>query len=168
MTQLGRALRILHVMLSRLTVVLVATITATATPALARDSTWLLCKGIGTHGAGNDQEKTYIAASLLEHRGAADRDLGVTLIYGDHVARGAIVGTQKVQFIGKATALKLANIGKKTTAFTGTALLANDMTSFTLKGTIDFTFGDDPKAKPLPFEAKLACDELDSMAIGHP
>ena len=35
-------------MLSRLTVVLL--LVATAGPAFARDSTWLLCKGVGTHG----------------------------------------------------------------------------------------------------------------------
>ena len=138
---------------------------ATATPALARDSTWLLCKGVGTHGAANDKEKIYIAASLLEHRGAADRDLGVTMIYGDHVTRGAIVGTEKAQFIGKATTLNLSNVDKKGTAFTGTALLGNDMKSFALKGTIDFTFGDDPKAKQEPFEAKLACEELDNQKL---
>ena len=141
---------------------------ATATPALARDSTWLLCKGIATHGAGADRETTYIAASLLEHRGAADRDLGVTVIYGDHVTRGAIVGTEKAQFLGKATALKLVSVDKNTNVFTGTALLASDMRWFTLKGTIDFTFGDDPKEKQVPFEAKLQCEKLDSVAIGHP
>jgi hypothetical protein len=147
----------------------VALTLATAAPAFARDSTWLLCKGIGTHGAGADAEKTYIVASLLEHRGAVDRDLGVTLIYGDHVTRGAIVGKANATFMDKAAALKLANVdGKRANAFTGTGMLAGDLTAFTLDGTLDFTFGDDAKAKPAPFKAKLTCEPLDDQAIGKP
>lgn len=146
----------------KLTIALV--LTATAATSYAKDSTWLLCKGVGVQA---DKTKTYIVASLLEHRGVADRDLGVTVIYGDHVTRGAIVGKAAAPFSGKPTALKLANVGKAGTAFTGTATLADDMTTFSLKGSIDFTFGDDPKAKPQGFEAKLTCEALDDAAIGH-
>lgn len=56
---------------------------------------------------------------------------------------------------------------KKGNAFTGTAMLSADFKTFTVKGTIDFTFGDDPKAKQVSFEAKLSCEQLDDQAIGH-
>ena len=130
--------------------------------ASAKDSTWLLCKGVATHGDGT---KTYVVASLLEHRGAADRDLDVTLIYGAHTARGAIVGTAKAPFLGKATAVKLAS--KRPATFAGTLALATDMTSVALDGKLDDTFGDDAKAKPTTMTAKLACEVLDDAAIGH-
>lgn len=154
-------------MLTKLMLGSVLVTLAASSAAYARDSAWLLCKGTGEHGTGADKEKTYLAASLLEHRGTEDRDLGVTLIYGDHVMRGAIVGTKTVSFSGKAAPLKLAHVDKKGNAFTGTAMLSADLKTFTLKGTIDFTFGDDPKAKQAPFEAKLACEQLDDQAIGH-
>lgn len=141
----------------KLTIALV--LAATTATSYAKDSTWLLCKGVGEQA---DKTKTYIVASLLEHRSPTDRDLGVTVIYGDHVTRGVLHGTP---FTGKE--LNLANVGKPGTAFTGTATLSDDMKTFALKGSIDFAFGDDPKGKPQAFTAKLACEALDDAAIGH-
>jgi hypothetical protein len=141
---------------------IVVAIAAVATPAFARDSAWLVCKGVGTH----DKEKSYFVASLLEHRSASgsDRDLEVALIYGVHIAHGAIVAKP---FESKAQAVKLATVDTKKTAFTGTALMSEDFKTFTLKGQLDFTFGDDPKAKTEAFDAKLTCEQLDDQAIGH-
>lgn len=48
-------------------------ITTSSRIAIAGDSGWLLCKGIATHGTGNDTEKAPVVASLLEYR-AADGD----------------------------------------------------------------------------------------------
>lgn len=41
------------------------------------------------------------------------------------------------------------------------------MTAFTLAGKLDITFGADPKARPARLDAKLACEPLDDLAIGH-
>ena len=45
--------------------------------------------------------------------------------------------------------------------------LGAGMTSLDLEGTIDPAFGVDPKAKRVPFTAKLTCETLDDLAIGH-
>lgn len=142
-------------------------ILATATPALASDSTWLLCKGTGVHGVKGDETKTNIVASLHEHRAAGGRDLAVTLIYGVHVSTGDEQGKtlgKDEDVVGKVAALKLAT-AKKRTVFTGTGELATDMKTYTLKGKIDFTFGDDPKEPQVPFTAKLTCEQLDDASL---
>lgn len=148
----------------------IALCTAAAVPSIAHagDSTWLLCKGIGMQGAKPHVTKTYFAASLLEHRGSdgSSRDLGVTLMYGDHVNRGVIQGKTSGDFQAKAVPFKAASTaGKSPTTFTGTAQLGKDMKSFTLTGNIDWTFGDDPKAERIPFTAKLTCETLDDLSI---
>jgi len=47
----------------------------------------------------------------------------------------------------------------------GTGELALDMKTFTLEGTIDPTYAQDPKVKQVPITAKLACELLDEQAI---
>ena len=145
----------------------VALVVATTAPAAARDSTWLLCKGVSERGT-KDKEKAWLVASVFEHRGATDRDLDVTLLYGSHVMSGTIVGGKSVAFVDKAAGVKLvATEGKKTTPFSGTVKLSGDFHTLTLTGDYDITFGSDPKAKPERLEAKLACEQLDDQAIGH-
>jgi len=46
----------------------IALVALATSPALARDSTWLVCKGVADHGAAPDVDKTYLVASVLEHR----------------------------------------------------------------------------------------------------
>jgi hypothetical protein len=136
----------------------------------AGDSTWLLCRGIAEHGAGADRQKTHMVASLHEHRGAKGdgRDLSVTLIYGDHVGRGEVIGKDGGDEVGKQVPVKLSSIdGKKRPVFTGTSELAQDMNTVTLTGSIDWTFGQDAKAKMVPFSGKLNCKQLDDQAIGQ-
>ena len=142
-------------------------IITTSSLAYARDSTWLLCKGIGEHGAGGDKTKTHIVVNLLEHRAPTgdSRDLSVTLIYGAHVNVGEMIG-KKGEFFGKAAPLTVSNIAAKPrVTFSGTGELATNTRSFTLKGSIDPTFGMDPKQPLVPFSVKLVCEELDDMAI---
>jgi hypothetical protein len=136
--------------------------------ASAGDSTWLLCKGIGEHGA-KDVTKTHIVASLHEHRGTGGRDLSVTLIYGVHLNRGDILGKslgKDADVIGKSAPLKLTSVASKgKVVFNGTGELAKDMKTFTLKGSLDGTYAQDPKPTMEPFAAKLACEVLDDLAI---
>jgi hypothetical protein len=138
---------------------------ATASPALAKDSTWLVCKGIATHGTGADADKTFFVANVLEHRApsGSDRELRVSLIYGDRVSRGVIAKAES----GKAGKLETRNVdGKHGVIFTGTAQLDDAMSSFAITGTLDDTYGD---AKPdrHPLTATLSCEALDDQAIGH-
>jgi hypothetical protein len=138
-------------------------ITILPTVAYAGDSTWLSCKGIATYGDKAPRSKMYLVASLLEHRGAdgASRDLDVTLLKGSNVSVGTIRGDQS-------GALEVRNVvDKHPVTFTGTARLAEDMKTFTLAGKLDITFGSDPKAKPARLDAKLTCETLDDLAIGH-
>jgi hypothetical protein len=133
--------------------------------AFARDSTWLLCRGTGEHGTGADKQRTHVVASLHEHRAAngTDRDVAITLIYGDHVIKGTVASSAGT---GKAEAVKLSTLeGKRAVVFTGTSALAQDMHAITFAGSIDWTFG--AANKLVPFSAKLTCDELDDQAIGH-
>jgi hypothetical protein len=151
-----------HRLPAALALVIVA---AAAAPALAKDSTWLLCKGVADHGKGADADKTYFVANLLEHRASngEDRVLMVSLIYGDRVSRGTI---DKVE-TGKAGKLVTKAVdGKHAVIFTGTGTLDDAMASFTLAGTLDETYGD-AKADRQPFAATLACEALDDQAIGH-
>jgi hypothetical protein len=154
-------------MLNKVAAILVLTLMSPA--AYAGDSVWLWCKGTGDQGTATPPKRTYLGASLLEHRGATGdhRDLAVTLVYGDHVSRGAIIGQHAGEWLGKPTALVASNLsGKPSVTFTGTAELAKDMRSFTLKGSIDTSFGSDPKSKPIAYVAKLTCETLDDLAIG--
>jgi hypothetical protein len=124
--------------------------------ASARDSTWLLCRGIGEHGG----DKSHVVASLHEHRAAngTDRDVSIMLIYGEHVVNGTVANTAGT---GKAETVKLSTLeGKRVVVFTGTSALAKDMHAVTLAGSIDWSFGA-TKQKPVAFSAKLTCDELD-------
>lgn len=57
--------------------------------------------------------------------------------------------------------------GRHAVTFSGTAELATDLATFALNGTIDFTFGRDARAARVPFTAKLTCETLDDLAIGH-
>lgn len=138
-------------------------ITILPTIAYAGDATWLSCKGIATYGDKAPRSRMYLVASLLEHRGAdgASRDLDVTLLKGSNVSLGTIHGDQS-------GALEVRNvIDKHPVSFTGTARLTEDMKTFTLTGKLDITFGSDPKAKPARLDAKLTCETLDDLAIGH-
>ncbi len=136
----------------RLALVLVV---ATSGLAEARDSTWLLCQGIGDQGG----KKVHVVASLLEHRApdGQSREVAVTLVRGDRVGRGTIAGER----------LALKEIGSHREVWTGKANLSADMRAFALDGTIDAFWGDAAKPLHQPFTAKLACQELDDAAIGH-
>jgi hypothetical protein len=138
---------------------------ASPTAAHAADSTWLLCKGIADKGGG---AKSYLAANLLEHRNATGdgRDLDVTLLYGAHVMTGEILG-KTGDFMVKPVALQVTEEvdGKRVVIFTGTGRLSSDMKTFTVAGKFDFTFGREPA--PQPIMAKLRCEELNDLAIGH-
>src|SRR5450432_3028492 len=80
----------------RRTCLALALVAITAAPALAKDSTWLVCKGVAEHGAASNTSKTYFIANVLEHRAAngSDRELRVTLIYGDRVSRGTVANAE--------------------------------------------------------------------------
>ena len=67
--------------------------------------------------------------------------------------------------LGKTAPLELVVVGKNKQTFKGTATLAQDMTTFTLDGSIDPTHGQAPKAVMEPVKAKLACELLDDLAI---
>jgi hypothetical protein len=138
-------------------------ITTLSTVAHAADSTWLSCKGIATYGDKAPRSRMYLMASLLEHRAddGVSRDLDVTLIKGAHVSLGTIHGDQR-------GTLELRDvIDKHPVMFTGTASLAENMKTFTLTGKLEVTFGFDAKAKPVRVDAKLTCEALDDLAIGH-
>ena len=142
----------------RLAIVIIALL---ASPALAKDSTWLVCKGTADHGGA----KTFFVANVLEHRGSHgdDRELRVTLIYGDRVSRGVIAKTEG----GKPGKLETRAIdGKHVVIFSGTATLDDAMSSLVLAGTLDEMYGD---AKPdrQKLAATLACEALDDQAIGR-
>jgi hypothetical protein len=146
------------------------TLLASTGVAHAKDSLWLICKGVGDHGG----DKSHVVVSLHEHRGSdgATRDLDVVLIYGVHVSRGEVQGTKAGvkdgEVIGKAVPLKLSVTKPKAAdTFTGTGELTRDMKTFTMKGSIDWAFGQDPAPKPtmVSFSAKLTCELLDDQAI---
>jgi hypothetical protein len=149
-------------------ILIVVAILSSAGLAHAGDSTWLICKGISERG--KPVEKSHVVVSLLERRGAdgGSRDLSVTLIKGVHVNTGEIVGKtlKDGDVTGKVAPLKLAS-AKGKPVFTGTGELAKGMKTFTLKGSIDFAFGLDAKPTMEPFTAKLTCEVLDDLAIGH-
>ena len=149
----------------RRTLLALALLAAAAAPALAKDSTWLLCKGVADHGSGANASKTYLVASALEHRApnGSDRELRVTLVYGDRVSHGVIAKTEG----GKPGKLETRAIdGKHVVIFSGTATLDDPMTSLVLAGTLDEMYGD---AKPdrQKLAATLACEALDDQAIGR-
>ncbi|MBX3162825.1 MAG: hypothetical protein KF773_43085 [Deltaproteobacteria bacterium] len=159
--------------MSKLLLVVIA-LAGTVGSAHAGDSTWLVCKGIAERGKKGDVTKSHIVASLHEHRGAdrSSRDLNVTLIYGVHVSRGDILGStvdkKTGDVLGKAVPVKLSATpagGKPVEVFAGTADVAKDLKTFTLKGDIDFAFGLDPKPVRVPFAAKMTCELLDDLAI---
>lgn len=141
-------------------------ITSGSRLAVAGDSSWLWCKGFGDQGAKAPLTRTFFAASILEHRSAKGdtRDIGVTLVYGDHVSRGVISDADSDR-PGKLTAKSVT--GKQAVTFTGTGTLAMDLRTFTVTGKIDFDFGDVAKPTFVPFVAKLECEKLDDLSIGH-
>jgi hypothetical protein len=150
----------------------VVAILSSAGVAHAADSTWLICKGIAEHGAKGDVDKSHVVVSLHEHRGAdgGSRDLDVTLIYGVHVSRGVVIGkthgTKDGDVTGKAVPVKLSLTRTKTfETFTGTGEVSSDNKTFTMKGSVDWAFGHDPKPTMVPFSAKLTCERLDDLAI---
>ena len=153
----------------RLSIAIATAVLATSTLADARDSAWVLCKGIVDPGAGH--AKSYLVASLLEHRSdnGASRDLAVTVLYGDHVARGAILNSDDGFTDGRARPVKLTTVGTKTShpIFTGTVALTSDMKSVAMVGSLDEDYGDAAKPSLVQVTAKLACEQLDDMAIGH-
>jgi hypothetical protein len=136
----------------------------------AADSSWLVCKGVADRGTKSSLEHVYLAANLFEHRGAGGdtRDLGVTLLKGDHVGRGDIIGKRAGDFTQKAVALTVKSvIGKHEIAFTGTAQVAEDLSTITLVGKADVWMGDNGKPKLIPIVATLTCETLDDLAIGQ-
>lgn len=143
---------------------LVAALTLSSGIAAARDSTWLVCKGTATHGAGKDAEKATVVTSLLEHRAAdgASRDLEVTFLWGDRASHGTIAGKNGGDAAPKGSALRLTSLTGKPGApvLSGTAELGRDFKTFAFSGTADWAFGDDPKPTMVPVSAKLACEEL--------
>jgi hypothetical protein len=149
----------------RRTTLALTAIAAAASPALAKDSTWLVCKGVAEHGAAPDADKTFFVANVLEHRApsGSDRELRVTLIYGDRASRGVIAKAEP----NKAGKLETRDVdGKRGVIFSGTGQLDEAMTSFAITGKLDETYGD---AKPdrRPLRATLTCEALDDQAIGR-
>lgn len=148
--------------LARLAVI--AALTASSGVAAARDSTWLLCKGTATHGAGKNAEKATVVTSLLEHRAAdgESRDLEVTFVWGGRASHGTIAGKNGSDAAVKGSTLKLTSVTGTAGAvvLTGTAELATDFKRFSFSGTADWAFGDDPKPTMVPVSAKLVCEEL--------
>jgi hypothetical protein len=132
--------------------------------ASARDSTWALCRGIADLDGG---DKIHFVASIHEHRAPSGdkRDLSVTLLYGGQVSLGGIADIT----FDKPGALTTnsAVMPKQPVIFTGTGTLDKKMSMFTLKGKLDYNFGMMAKQALVGFSAKLACVELDDMAIGH-
>lgn len=126
----------------------------------AKDSLWLVCSGIAEVGA-KPSAKTHVVASMFEHRSAklGGRDVSLTLIYGDRLGRGEIVGdadiTHKLELHVKTLERKPQVL------FAGTAELVDDERALVLHGTFDR--GDGGK----PFAARLLCEEQDDDAIGH-
>lgn len=156
---------------AKLTIVVISLVTAASNVSYAGDAAWLWCKGTADRGIKPNVVTTYFAASLLEHRagrsdgGLSTRELSVTLVYGDHVGRGVIREADVDHVAGP---LEVRNIeGKHAITFTGTGDLAFDLTTFTLKGKIDFSFGFDAKPTREPFVATMSCQQLDDLAIGH-
>jgi hypothetical protein len=138
-------------------------LTATAS---AGDSSWLLCKGVGELGKKGDVDKMYFAASLVEHRdGAEGRALEVALMKGTNVSSGSYKGDGDSVY-SKQT-LKVTQDNGKRIFFTGTGELPMSMKTFTLDGKLDSSFGADAKPSLVPFHAKLSCELLDDLAIGH-
>jgi hypothetical protein len=150
-------------MLPRLVTVLV--LCCSPAIAAAGDSTWLWCKGTAERGAKPSATRTMFAASLHEHRGAGGdtRELAVTLVYGDHVSRGTIANAE----VDKAGTLTTTSVlGKRAAVFAGKAKLDQAMTTFTLTGTIDASYGDGGgKSATVPFTAKLTCATLDDQTL---
>ena len=130
-----------------------------ARPSHANDSTWLVCKGIASPGA----TKMHLVVSAIEQRAAngSDRDLSLTIMRGDHVSRAVATKIET----GKPRAFT-ARRGKHVT-IDGRVTLASDMSTLALDGTIDPSFGIDAKQARASFTAKLACETLDDLAIGH-
>jgi|GEM_PF-6364107 len=144
---------------------LAALATTMQTPAVASaaDSMWLVCTGVMNPG-GN---KTYVAASLLEHRAAdgAHRDLDVTLLKGAHAWRARILGAKAGDVSRKHVALHVVQ-GKRT-IFAGTArLVLGAKKTFRLRGKMDLHFGAG-RASLVRAKATLQCRQLDDLAIGH-
>jgi hypothetical protein len=128
--------------------------------AFARDSTWMLCKGKASMG----DDKVPVLVNLLEHRAedGSSRDLEVTLIYGDRVSRGTVKGKDGSDATAKGNTVKLVDTSSKATViYDGGAVLSEDFKALTLKGKADQFWGDD-KPTPVPFSAKLKCEEIDN------
>jgi hypothetical protein len=133
---------------------------ATAGLAHAGDSTWLLCKGV----ADFDGKKMYVVASVLERRDADEdsRDLDVSFLKGANEATGTLLG-KNGDFMGKSTALELKTKGKL--AWKGSVTLGKDFKTFAMTGTQDMGWG--TTKLDTKMTAKLTCEALDDLAIGH-
>ena len=139
-----------------------ALVLALATPAHAGDSLWLRCKGAADVEGG---AKLYLLANLLEHRSPRGdaRDVSVTLIYGDHLARGTI----RSEEADRRGALEARFIDAPRRAlFTGDAVLDMQLTTLRLAGKLDRNFG---AGKPDPGKATatLACEPLDDHDLSQ-
>jgi len=145
-------------MLVRLSLIGVLAAVAIPSAAQAADSSWLVCKGIATHG---DTQKTFFVANVLEHRyEAVKRALDVTLIYGANVSTGEVTDIA-------AGTLRATSVDNKHVVFVGTGKLSEGFKTFTLVGKIDFDFGGRDNPRMDRFTAKLSCEQLDDLAIGH-
>lgn len=148
-------------------------IATTLRPAVAADSTWLLCKGTAEVGAAGDTSRIHLVASLLEQRGAdgGSRDLAITLVHGAHVARGVVRGAtlgKDKEVTGVRVPVRLtATTAPSRVVFTGTGELAVGHGSVTLAGTLDLAFGQQRKPTRVLATATLACETLADPAIGQ-
>ncbi|HEY4240660.1 MAG TPA: hypothetical protein VGM88_12650 [Kofleriaceae bacterium] len=121
--------------------------------ASAADSSWLVCKGVAVVGG----DKEYVVASILEHRGddGASRDLDVVLLKGANVAKGDVLGKRVGDVTGRSVPLELFT--EKKSVWKGTIAVPDAFNEATLDG----------RYHGEKFHAKLSCEVLDDLGIGH-
>lgn len=136
----------------------------TSGTAAARDSSWLICKGVGQHGKKGDQTKYSFVVSAHEHRSPSGngRETSLVFIFGEHVSRGTLTDN-------KNKSLKLTSIeDKHPVVFTGSGQMPDDLKTLTLTGDLDMSFGADAKTSTAPLTVKLTCEEqADDTSLNH-
>ena len=136
-----------------------AIVVALSSVAYAGDATWLLCKGVMS---GADIGKRYVVVNLVEHRADAGRAVDVMFQMGMSIANGQVADAAFNGATGK-----LSVTLDKHAIFAGTSKLSQNMKTLELAGKFDFNWGAGDKPSNSAVTAKLTCDNLDDLAIGH-